>query len=222
MSTSVSVWVFSQRGHAGARWVDALERDRLERRDDGVLEAGATARREHLDDRRAGVALQLDVEERPPSDRAQHVRQHRHPDRLARVGRQRVDPIGPTVGPEEGVVVTGHEDPVGRQADVELEAVAGRDGEGGGERRKGVLGGVTPVAAMRQPEGPGRHGPTRSRDGRRCPGGRSGRWSDPRGRAGRSAAVPTPPEPRRGPRCSRGIPAAHRCPSPEPGGPTAR
>ena len=41
---------------------------------------------------------------------------------------------------------------VGRPADVQLEAVAGRDRQGRGERRQRVLGRVPPIAAMGQAE----------------------------------------------------------------------
>ena len=74
--------------------------------------------------------------------------------------------------------------------DVELEAVAARDGERREERGERVLGRAPPVAAVREPEG--RHGVSRPHPigelGRRARGGRWDRASGRRPPAGRTRA----------------------------------
>ena len=152
MSVAVSVWLLSQRGQAGARCADPLQRGDLERRHDRVRQPRPAGPGEQLDDTRPEDLLELDVEERPPPDRRQDVGQGRHAQRLEGGRAQRVDPVRSPVGALERRVVADHGDPVGRGPDVELEAVAGGDRQGGGECGDAVLGRPAPVAAVRQPE----------------------------------------------------------------------
>ena len=70
---------------------------------------------------------------------------------------------GPPMDPLERGVVADDRDAVGRRADVELEAVAGRDRQRCHEGRKRVLRSVSPVATMGEPQRAGRHLATRSR-----------------------------------------------------------
>ena len=104
--------------------------------------AGVCARaREQLDDDLAQVLLELDVEERPPAGRRQDLGQGRDTERLQGRGTERADTVRAPVRPLERRVVTDDRDAVGRRPHVELEAVAGRDGQRcreGGDRVSGA------------------------------------------------------------------------------------
>ena len=179
--------------------------------------APGRARGEHLDDGAARVALELDVEEGPPADRRQD---------LGAASGPRACPSAAAVSAStrsgrpwtrvERRVVDEDRDAVGRGADVELEAVAGRDGERGRQRGERVL----------------RARPASRRDGRgEASAAAPSSLPDPS-----QAAIPRwslgidrrvlgvrpvehqpggrRPARRRGPRCSRGSSGGRRCPSP--------
>ena len=61
-----------------------------------------------------------------------------------------VDPPGPTIGTLQRLVMRQHGDTVARDPDVELDAIAARNGDRRGERRDAVLRALTPIAAVCQ------------------------------------------------------------------------
>ena len=115
--------------------------------------AGPAARGEDLDDGRPGSPLSSTSRKAARPASGQDVGEA-----SARPIASRTSAVsastrsGPAVDARERRVVVDHRHTVGRQPDVELEAVAGRDRERGGERRERVLRRAPPVAAMGQPE----------------------------------------------------------------------
>jgi hypothetical protein len=137
-----------RRGEPG----NALQRPAMERRHDRTLEGRTATGGDGLDRGAPGTVLELDVEERPPADGGEHVRQRRHAEVAEDVSRHCVDALGPALHAEQGLVVDHDRHAIGRHADVELEPVAGRHLERREERGDRVLDPPPPVATMRQPE----------------------------------------------------------------------
>ena len=117
-----------------------------------AIRRGAPRRGDDLDRRVALDALEFDIQEGSPAGGGEDGGQCRD----AEGGEGRVvggvDPIVTPVDAFQRLVVDHHGCPVGGQLDIELQAVAGRDGQGRGERVERVLRRPPPVTAMRQPQ----------------------------------------------------------------------
>ena len=142
----------SQRGHAGAR--PAIRSRVAVSNDDTTAwrSSGAPAGGQDLDHGSVVLALQLDVEEGAPPDREQDVREGRDAEASSASAVRASARSGRPWTRVERLVVEHDRHAVGRAADVDLDAVAGRDGERRLDRREAVLRGVPPVAAMGEPQ----------------------------------------------------------------------
>ena len=210
---------FSQRGQAGARPATRSSVAGSNDETTALTRSWTPPGGQDLDDRPVVEALELDIEDRPMRDGVEDVGEGRDPEVLEVAGadlRRRV-----RAGP-------------GRAPASRRGAAPGRRRTTGGRRtrrrrrpappaRPGARRACSPGRAASRRGGPGgaRLGTisTSSGDAR---GGRSGRASDPPGRAGRTRAVRRRPGLRRGARCSRGSSARRRCPWPAPAARTAR
>ena len=123
------------------------------------------------------VTLELDIEERSRRERVEHLGERRDPRRRrAPPTSERVDPLGSPLDATQRLVVEEHGHAVAAQADVELDAVAGRD-----------AGSPRPAPRASSPARPASH-----------PGARAGA-------ASRSPWPSAEPQPRGDPEVVRGV-----------------